>query len=84
MKKKLGETISSRDPVAQANELLCKVLAYNITVLIHEAFEHGILLPGTKDPPAKTDDTQGPQIAPDPSASADAWVPRATPSWEDN
>lgn len=46
MKKKLGETLSSKDPIAQVNELLCKVLAYNITVLIHESFEHDVKLPG--------------------------------------
>ena len=29
-------------PVGRVNELLCKTIAYNITVLIHEIFEHGI------------------------------------------
>lgn len=43
IKKKLGETLKSRRPTAQVNELLCKVLAYNITVLIHEMFEHGVV-----------------------------------------
>jgi hypothetical protein len=52
MKKRLGETISSRNPIAQFNELLCKVLAHNIQVLIHESFEHGIPLPGIMDTPA--------------------------------
>ena len=36
IKKKFGETIKSRNRVAQVNELLCKIIAYNITVLIHE------------------------------------------------
>lgn len=36
IKKKFGETIKSRNKVAQENELLCKIIAYNITVLIHE------------------------------------------------
>ncbi len=58
MKKKLGETLSSKDPTAQANELLCKVLAYNITVLIHESFERGIQLPG--DPETKQDGASSP------------------------
>lgn len=40
MKKKLGETLKSRTPIAQINELLAKVLAYNLTVLVHEMFEH--------------------------------------------
>lgn len=42
IKKKLGETLKSKNRVAQEHELLCKVLAYNITVLIHEMFENGI------------------------------------------
>ena len=40
LKKKLGETLRSRDPIAQINELLAKVLAYNLTVLVHEMYEH--------------------------------------------
>jgi transposase len=39
IKQKFGETIKSRNRVAQENELLCKVLAYNLTVLIHEMIE---------------------------------------------
>jgi hypothetical protein len=38
----LGDTISSRDSVAGANELICKVLAANITVPIRTTFGHGI------------------------------------------
>lgn len=45
IKKKHGETINAKGPVAQVNELLCKILAYDITVLVHEAYEHGIRLP---------------------------------------
>jgi hypothetical protein len=51
IKKKLGETLKSRNPVAQTNELLAKVLAYNLTVLIHEMYEHGIV-PGFVRPEA--------------------------------
>jgi transposase/predicted nucleic acid-binding Zn finger protein len=36
IKRKFGETIKSRNRIAQENELLCKIIAYNITVLIHE------------------------------------------------
>lgn len=43
IKKKLGETLKSRNPVAQTNELLAKVLAYNLTVLVHEMYEHGVI-----------------------------------------
>jgi transposase len=42
LKRKFGETLRSRNPTAQTNELLAKVLAYNLTVLIHEIFEHGV------------------------------------------
>jgi len=35
IKKKFGETLKSKNKTAQVNELLCKVLAYNITVLIN-------------------------------------------------
>ena len=38
---KFGETIKSRNRVAQVNELLCKIIAYNITVLIREMIEMG-------------------------------------------
>jgi transposase len=43
VKKKLGETLKSKNPVAQTNELLAKVLSYNLTVLIHEMYEHGVV-----------------------------------------
>lgn len=42
IKKKLGETIKSKNKTAQINELLCKIIAYNITVLIQEMHELGI------------------------------------------
>ena len=42
IKQKFGETLKSRNTTAQVNELLCKTIAYNITVLIHEMFEHGV------------------------------------------
>ena len=42
MKKKLGETLKSKNQTAQVNELLCKVIAYNIMVLIEEIHELGI------------------------------------------
>ena len=42
LKKTLGETLKSKNVVAQNNELLCKIIAYNITVLIHEMHELGI------------------------------------------
>ena len=39
IKKKLGETLKSKNRTAQINELLCKIIAYNITVLIQEIHE---------------------------------------------
>jgi transposase len=42
LKRKFGENIRSRTPVAQVNEILCKLIAYNLTVVVHEMFENGI------------------------------------------
>lgn len=42
IKKKLGETLKSKNKTAQKNELMCKLIAYNITVLIQEMHELGI------------------------------------------
>ncbi len=41
-KLKLGDSLKSKNLTAQKNELICKAIAYNITVLIHEMFELGI------------------------------------------
>ena len=43
IKKKFGEALKSRDRIAQENELLAKIVAYNITVLVHEMFEHEVV-----------------------------------------
>ena len=42
IKAKFGDKLLSKNEVAQKNELLCKVLAHNIVVLIHEIEELGI------------------------------------------
>jgi len=42
IKNKFGEIIKSRKRTAQINEMLCKIIAYNITVLISAMFELGI------------------------------------------
>jgi len=42
MKRKFGETIRSKTPTAQRNELLLKVLCHNLVCLIHEIHEHGV------------------------------------------
>lgn len=41
-KMKLGDSLKSKNQTAQKNELICKAIAYNITVLIHEMFDLGI------------------------------------------
>lgn len=42
IKRRFGEILKSKNFIAQKNELLAKVIAYNLTVIIHEMFEHGI------------------------------------------
>jgi transposase len=42
IKRKLGEALLSKNPLARFNEMLAKLLAYNIGVLVHEIYEHGI------------------------------------------
>ena len=42
LKRKFVESIRSRKPVAQVNEVLCKLIAYNLMVVVHEMFENGI------------------------------------------
>lgn len=42
MKRKFGASIRSKTPVAQVNEMLCKVICHNLSVLVHEIFELGI------------------------------------------
>lgn len=42
VKRKFGETLKSKNRIAQENELLAKIIAYNLTVVIHEMYENGI------------------------------------------
>ena len=42
IKRKLGKTLKSKNSVAQINEMLAKIVAYNLTVVIHEMHENGI------------------------------------------
>lgn len=46
IKRVLGETLRSRSFEAQTNELLLKVIAYNITVTVHSIFELDLTIPG--------------------------------------
>jgi len=42
LKRKFGENVRSKNGIAQINEILCKLIAYNLTVLVHEIYENGI------------------------------------------
>jgi transposase len=42
IKGKFGETLKSKNPTAHVNELLAKIIAYNLTMVIHEMYENGI------------------------------------------
>lgn len=42
VKTKFGDSVKSKNWVAQQNELLAKILCHNIVVLIHEMYELGI------------------------------------------
>jgi len=42
IKKKFGDGLKSKNYEAQVNELLCKCIAYNVVVLIHEMEELGV------------------------------------------
>ncbi len=42
IKAKFGAFVRSKTPVAQRNEVLCKVLAHNLCVLVQAFFELGV------------------------------------------
>lgn len=42
IKAKIGDSLKSKNFTAQKNELLCKLIAHNVVVLIHETYELGI------------------------------------------
>jgi transposase len=46
IKRLFGETLRNKLVPAQVNELLLKVIAYNITRMIHSIFELGVTVPG--------------------------------------
>ena len=53
LKRKFGENVRSKNDVAQVNEILCKLIAYNLTVVVHEMFENGIAPSFVKQNPAE-------------------------------
>jgi transposase len=42
MKRKFGASVRSKNPTAQVNEVLCKALCFNLSMLVHAMFELGI------------------------------------------
>ena len=42
IKQKFGDKLKSKNLKAQEKELLCKIIAHNIVVLIQESFELGV------------------------------------------
>jgi transposase len=46
LKRVFGDTLRNRTVVAQINELLLKVIAYNIVCVVHSIFELGVTVPG--------------------------------------
>ncbi len=42
MKRKFGPAVRSKNPTAQINEVLCKALCFNLSVLVHAMHELGI------------------------------------------
>ena len=42
MKRKFGGSVRSKRFTAQVNEILCKVLCYNLSILVHAMHKLGI------------------------------------------
>jgi transposase len=42
LKRKFGASVRSKTPIAQVNEVLCKVICHNLSVLVHSIHELGI------------------------------------------
>ncbi len=42
IKRKFGAPVRSKTPVAQVNEVLCKVICHNLCVLVESIYELGI------------------------------------------
>ncbi len=62
IKTKFGETIKSKNPTAQVNEAYCKIIAYNISVVIHEIFKRGISFPYPPDTDTVTSGAHSPYL----------------------
>jgi hypothetical protein len=42
IKAKFGASVRAKTPIAQVNEVLCKILCHNICVLIQSIYELGL------------------------------------------
>ncbi len=42
LKRKFGSSVRSKNPVAQVNEVLCKALCFNLSMLVHAMYELGV------------------------------------------
>ena len=42
VKRLFGDSLYSRNVIAQCNELLCKVLAHNLRMIVHAMYEMGL------------------------------------------
>jgi transposase len=65
IKRLLGGSVRSKCEAAQVNEVLCKTLAYNLTVLVHAMFELGIDEPAFTGAPSRLPviEAQGAEVA---------------------
>ena len=43
LKRLFGDSLSSRNVVAQCNEMLCRIIAYNLTVLVYQMYERDLV-----------------------------------------
>ena len=68
--QKFGETLAFKKFTSQVNEVLCMAIAHNITVLVRQMFEVGILL-DFLNPSAST----GPVVAARPDGPTDSLSP---------
>jgi hypothetical protein len=42
VKRRFGGSVRSKNPTAQVNEVLCKALCFNLSMLVHAIHELGI------------------------------------------
>lgn len=82
IKRKLGESLLSKNQLARFNELLAKLLAYNIGILVHEIHEHGIDPAAVGLPPRTR--AEDPRLETQVVPTCDGILPTVTESGEPN